>query len=248
MQVIVNDLLTNYTLQGKGKLVLLLHGWGDTSAGSVALQKDLAQDYQVLAPDLPGFGKTQLPPTGWDLDDYANFVSKLLDKLAIGQPYAVIGHSNGGAIAIRAIATQKLTPQKLVLLAAAGIRNHGGLRRGLLQLLAKVGNLATIGLPESYRRKLRRQLYASAGSDYMVVEQMAETFKKTVRQDVQADAARLTQPTLLLYGEHDQAVPLWMGQRYAALMPQSQLTVLPTGHFVHLDNPAAVSQAIKEFL
>lgn len=249
MQVVVNDLLTNYQLQGKGKLVLLLHGWGDSSAGSLALQQALATQYTVLAPDLPGFGKTQAPPTGWDLDDYAVFVQALLEKLGHQELYAVIGHSNGGAIAIRAIATNKLQPQKLVLMAAAGIRSGQTWRRVLLQVLAKTGNLASIGLPERYRNNLKRQLYKSAGSDLLAVEGMEETFKKTVRQDVQADAKTITQPTLLLFAEKDEAVPIYMARRYEELLPNSQLhLVAGAGHFVHLDAPDETLKTVEEFL
>ncbi|CAN5133006.1 alpha/beta hydrolase [soil metagenome] len=249
MQVIVNDLLTNYSLQGDGKLVLLLHGWGDNSQGSLALQKQLAQKYQVLTPDLPGFGKTQLPPSAWDLDDYANYLVALLDKLQLNQPYAIIGHSNGGAIAIRGTALGLLQPQKLVLMASAGIRSGKTIKKVLLQIIAKSGDLATIGLPDRYRNALRRQLYKSAGSDYLAVEQMEETFKKTVKQDVQADAEKITRPTLLIFGQNDKAVPPYMGVRYKTLIKDSSLHMLPdVGHFVHLDQPTVVSKLIEDFL
>jgi pimeloyl-ACP methyl ester carboxylesterase len=249
MQIIVDNLLTNYQLQGKGRLVLWLHGWGDNLDGSQAMQKELAAKYQILAIDLPGFGKTQAPTQGWDLDNYAQFINKVLTKLELNQPYAVIGHSNGGAIAIRATALGDLKPEKLVLLAAAGIRSGRSVRRILLQLLAKIGNVATIGLPERYRRNLRQQLYKSAGSDMLVVESMKETFKKTVRQDVQAEAAELTQSTLLIFGEQDKAVPAAMARRYKEIIPHSTLHLLPnTGHFVHLEKPTEVSNLIKDFL
>jgi pimeloyl-ACP methyl ester carboxylesterase len=249
MQVVVDHLLTHYEVAGKGKLVLLLHGWGDSSAGSLALQKALAAKYRVLTPDLPGFGKTQAPETTWNLDDYGRFVAALLKKLDLGQPYAIIGHSNGGSVAIRACALGLLQPKKLVLMASAGIRTGGGLRRTLLLIAAKAGNVATLGLPARYRNALRRQLYKSAGSDALVVENLKDTFAKTVRQDVQADAAQLAQPTLLLFGDHDTAVPLAHGERYAQLIPNARLTVIsPSGHFVHLDQPAAVTGAILEFL
>lgn len=248
MQVVVNGLMTHYQMHGTGKLVLVLHGWGDSLLGSLELQKELAQHYTVLAPDLPGFGNTQAPPTGWDLDDYANFVEALLKKLKLSSLYAVIGHSNGGAIAIRATATGKLHPERIVLLATAGIRSGKTLRRLGLQTLAKVGGMATIGLPERYRRNLRQQLYKSAKSDLLAVEHMQETFKKTVRQDVQQDAGKLEQPTLLIFGKDDEAVPLYMGQLYHELIKNSELQVVPAGHFVHLEQPVQVSSLIKDFL
>lgn len=250
MQAVVHDLLTNYQQQGKGKLVLVLHGWGDAAAGSAALQASLAAaGYQVLAPDLPGFGATQAPATAWNLDDYAHWLAALLAKLQLGQPYAIIGHSNGGAVAVRAAALGVLQPQKLVLLAAAGIRSGQSPRRAALQVIAKTGKLVTLPLPARHRQALRRRLYSAAGSDLLVVPHMQETFKKTVKQDVQADAARLATPTLLVFGADDKAVPAQLAHRYADIMPAAQLHLLPkTGHFVHLEQPSQVAELIKEFL
>lgn len=248
MQAVVDNLLTNYQLQGKGKLVLFLHGWADNSQGSLALQKELAQSYTVLAPDLPGFGKTQAPSEGWNLDNYAQFVAALLQKLQLEQPYAIIGHSNGGAVAVRGIAMQLFKPQKLVLLASAGIRDTNSVRRLFFQILAKTGNLATIGLPERYRRSLRQQLYKRAGSDMLIVEELKDTFKKTVRQDIQHDAQTVAQPTLLIFGEHDQAVPAFAGERFKSLIQNAELHMVDAGHFVHLDQAEQTATLVKDFL
>lgn len=248
MNIVVNGLLTHYERAGKGKLVLLLHGWGDNSAGLRALQTALAKHYDVIALDLPGFGATQPPAEAWDLDNYAEFVQQFLRKLQLKQPYAVIGHSNGGALAIRATALGALVPQKLVLLAASGIRGGRSGKRMVLQLIAKIGNVATLALPEQYRRALRKSLYAAAGSDALVVPQLQETFRRTVRQDVQADAAALQVPTLLIFGRSDTAVPLQHGETYARLIQNAQLSVVDAGHFVHLDQSAQVTQQITEFL
>jgi pimeloyl-ACP methyl ester carboxylesterase len=249
MQIVVNELLTTYETQGKGKLVLLLHGWGDSSKGLRGLIQELSVSHQVLALDLPGFGGTQAPRAVWGLDDYAEFVQAALDKLELKQPYALVGHSNGGALAIRAISLGNLQPQKLVLLAASGIRNKKYLKRALLAIVAKTGNLATLWMPNRYRQALRTSLYGAAKSDMLVMPELQETFKKTVRQDVQTDAANLKLPTLLIYGARDEDVPVAYGETYHRLIKDSRLEVLiETGHFVHLDQPEKVSQLIKEFL
>ena len=249
MQIVVDDLLAYYDLSGKGKLVLLLHGWGDNARGLSTLRQSLAKKYQVLALDLPGFGSSQVPREVWDLDNYASFVQALLSKLDLKQPYAVIGHSNGGALAVRAVSLGLLKPRKLVLLAASGIRTGGGTKRFILKVIAKTGDAATIWLPERYRQALRRSLYGAAGSDMLVMPQLQETFKKTVRQDVQADAASITIPTLLIYAENDRAVPPGDGQKYHQLIKGSRLEIIAgAGHFVHHDQPARVETLIKDFL
>lgn len=213
------------------------------------LAKTLAKDYQVLSVDLPGFGKTEAPKEVWDLDNYSEFLESLLKKLGLHDLYAVVGHSNGGAIAIRAINLGKLKPKKLVLLSAAGIRSGQTLKRVVLKIIAKTGNIATIWMPERNRRALRESLYGAAGSDMLVVPGLQETFKKSVRQDVQADAAKLTLPTLLIFAQGDKAVPVSDGRSYNRLIKKSKLEVLgDSGHFVHHDQPAETLRLIKEFL
>jgi len=249
MQIVVDDLLTSYELQGKGKLVLLLHGWGDSAKGLKDLAGQLAKQHQVVALDLPGFGATQAPKEVWNLDNYGQFVAAFLAKLELGQPYAVVGHSNGGALAVRAIALQALEPQKLVLLAASGVRTGSKVKRAVLKVLAKTGSVATLWMPERYRQGLRKSLYGVAGSDMLVAPQLQETFKKTVRQDVQRSAATITVPTLLIYAADDKAVPVSDGQIYHKLIKNSRLEIIADSeHFVHLDQPEKVFALIKEFL
>lgn len=249
MQIVVDDLLVQYELTGKGKLVLLLHGWGDSSKGLSGLQGSLSEKYQTLSVDLPGFGASQAPKATWGLDDYAVFIAHTLEKLQLKDLYAVIGHSNGGAITIRATATHKLTPQKLVLIASSGVRNTQTLRRSSLALLAKAGNAVTFWLPQSKREDLRRKLYKSVGSDLLVAPGMEETFKRVVKQDVQTDCANVAQETLLIYGTKDEATPLAYGERYHELLQASDLKVIDgAGHFVHLEQADKITDEIGLFL
>lgn len=249
MHIVVDGLLTHYELEGEGKLVLVLHGWGDSAAGLKDLRAALAKYYQVLAPDLPGFGATQAPKEVWDLDNYSDWLTALLDKLELKQPYAIIGHSNGGALAVRSVSMATLTPKRLVLLAASGVRTGSQLKRFTLKIIAKTGNVATLWMPERYRRNLRQSLYGVAGSDMLVVPELQDTFKKTVRQDVQGDAAGIELPTLLIFAANDKAIPVADSKQYHDLIKHSQLEVIKdAGHFVHLDQPQRVTKLIEEFL
>jgi pimeloyl-ACP methyl ester carboxylesterase len=249
MQIVIDDLLVHYNLSGKGKLLLLLHGWGDSATGLASLHKRLAAKYQVLSPDLPGFGNSQAPNAVWDLDNYADFLQALLDKLEFKQLYAVIGHSNGGALAVRAVSLGRLKPHKLVLLAAAGVRTNNQLKRLFLKIIAKTGNIATLWLPERQRQNLRKSLYGVAGSDMLTVPELQDTFKKTVRQDIQADAVTIDVPTLLVFAANDDAIPVADGRQYKQLIKNSRLEIInDAGHFVHLDKPAEVESLVEEFL
>jgi pimeloyl-ACP methyl ester carboxylesterase len=249
MQVVTNALMTQYQRAGKGRIVVLLHGWGDTAAGLKPVFEYLSKKYQVIALDLPGFGGTQMPSQPWGLDDYVSFVQAFLQKIGIKTVYGFVTHSNGGAIAIRGLADGRLQAERLVLLASAGIRNVYKRRNTALRIITKTGKLLTTPLPASVKKKLRRELYTRAGSDMLVAEHLQETFKRVVSEDVRPDAAQLSLPVLLIYGENDKSTPVWYGEQYHELMNDSTLEILPgAGHFVHLDRPNDVEKATMEFL
>jgi pimeloyl-ACP methyl ester carboxylesterase len=248
MHIVVNGLATRYESKGSGKVIVLLHGWGDTAATFKRLETDLGTKYQLVALDLPGFGGTDAPPQAWGLDNYAQFVADFLHKLDL-KPYVLLGHSNGAAIIIRGVGTGILTADKLVLLAAAGIRDTYKARKKAIRLFAKSGKLAARVLPRRYQRQLRKRVYRTLGSDLLVAEHLQETFKLIITDDVQADAAKVTIPTLLVYGEDDEATPVTYGETYERLIHSAHLIRVPgAGHFVHHDAPQAVCEAVEAFL
>jgi pimeloyl-ACP methyl ester carboxylesterase len=249
MQVIVDALLTHYEQSGTGRTVILLHGWGDNGEGLYDLRTQLAKSYHVIALDLPGFGGSQAPSQAWGLSEYGQFVQAFLGKIGVERIWAVIGHSNGGAIAIRAVAHDWLKPERVVLLAAAGIRGVYKGRNRAYRFVAKTGKAAAKPLPKSLQNRLRKKLYATIGSDMLVAEHLQETFKRIVSDDVREDAQKVLVPTLLIYGESDTQTPIVYGEQYHQLIPDSTLEVLPSvGHFVHLERPEVVVKAITGFL
>ncbi|HUC89484.1 MAG TPA: alpha/beta hydrolase [Patescibacteria group bacterium] len=248
MQVVVDSLLTHYQAEGSGRVMVLLHGWGDSAAGLGGLQKALAKQYKVIALDLPGFGGTEAPHEVWGLDNYAEFVKDFLKKVDSGPVTVLAGHSNGGAIAVRGLAKGTLQADRLVLIASAGIRGVYKGRVRALRYITKAGKALTMPLPKGVKQKLRQKVYTSVGSDMLVAEHLQETFKRVVTDDVRQDAASLTIPTLLIYGEQDQATPVQYGETFHELIDGSELQILPgAGHFVHIDRPETVVKAIEGF-
>ncbi len=226
--------------------MLILHGWGDSSAGWRAYAQALAADYDVIVPDLPGFGGTESPKDAWGVTQYAQFIRAFLQKIGV-KPYAIIGHSNGGAIAVRGVGQGLLQAEKLVLLASAGVRSP---KANLsYRVIAKVGKAVTKPLPKRVSAKLRRTLYQKVGSDLLVAEHLQETFKKIVRDDVRADAAYISIPTLLVYGSADTDTPVSIAQELQKSIDGSRLEVLPgAGHFVHIDAAHETERLIREHI
>ncbi len=249
MNIVVDNLLTHYERSGNGPVVLIIPGWADTSASWRDLAKGLAKKHEVIVVDLPGFGGTQTPvEQSWGLTDYAMFVAHFLNKLGV-RTAAIIGHSNGGAIALRGLSTQALAADRLVLLASAGIRNTYNGRNRTLRILTKTGKYLSMLLPGSVKKRLRKKVYKTVGSDMLVAEHMQATFKRVVTDDVQADADKVDLPTLLVYGQNDSDTPIDYGRILHEHLPNSTLQIIPDAeHFLHTQQTAAVLSLIEEFI
>lgn len=250
MQVVVDKLLTHYEVQGTGPVLLLIHGWADRLETFDDITSQLASSYTVVRLDLPGFGTTEPPRAVWGLEQYAQFVGRFLKKVDIPTLRAIVGHSNGGAVAVFGLAEHILHADTLVLLAAAGVRSRHTIRKRSLKVIAKAGKLATCWLPHRLRQRLRQRFYGTIGSDMLVAPHLQETFKRTVAQDIQPQARKLTLPTLLVYGDTDTATPVnEVGTVLNQAITGSTLHVIPgADHFVHQRASDQVVTYIREFL
>lgn len=249
MQVIVDDLLVSYERIGSGeKTILFLHGWADPSETFNKLIAELGNAYSIVTIDLAGFGHSQHPHKPWDVPDYSNYVAKFIKKLNI-EPYAVIGHSNGGAIAMNSVASRLIKPMRLILLASSGIRTTDTFRKKTYMMLAKPAKLVLLPLPKHVQVKLKKSLYQKMGSDLYVAEHMADTFKKIVNYDVQSEAKNISIPTLLIYGNQDWITPVEHAKILSGLIKKSKLKIIQNaGHFLHQNKAAEVAEEINKFL
>ena len=119
MYIDIDGLNINYTDEGNGKSVLLLHGWGGSIQTMMAIGNILKDKFRVISVDLPGFGKSGIPEVPWDSYDYAECIYKFIQKLNLSG-LIVFGHSHGGRISI-ILASKYEVVRKLILIDSAGI-------------------------------------------------------------------------------------------------------------------------------
>ncbi len=249
MQVVVQGLLTHYSKRGQGPVMVFLHGWGSNAAVFDALSSKFSDSYTTIALDLPGFGSSQIPKTAWGLDEYAVFVAEFLQKLQIKDVAVLVAHSNGAAIAVKALSHELMQPKKLVIYGGAGIRQVQKGKKKFLRIMASAGKPVLMALPGSTRKKVRGKWYEAIGSEMLLVPEMEATFKKTVSEDVVSLTRNILIPTLLLYGENDEATPPLYGQIFFENFPNAQLEIVGNaGHFVFVDQQDVVIRLTKDFL
>ncbi|MBI4087164.1 alpha/beta hydrolase [Candidatus Kaiserbacteria bacterium] len=248
MQVIIQNLATEYLDEGSGTAVLFLHGWMDSLHTFDALAALLPPTHRIIRLDLPGFGKTERPKEAWGLDEYVRFVDNFIKKLGV-EVDTFVGHSFGGRVILKGAAENIFHADKLVLIGSAGIAKRNTPRHLFFNIIAKLGKVATAIPPLSFwKEKIRRRFYTRIGSDYADAGALQETFLKTISEDLSESAQKIDTPTLLIWGKNDTATPLSDGERLARLIPRAQLEALDGGHFIHRERPEEVVAFIRNFI
>lgn len=246
----INGLEIYYQEEGRGRPVVLLHGWGVSSQSLAGVTARLAADFRVLSVDLPGFGWSQAPAEAWGTQEYAELVLRFLDERGASS-IALLGHSFGGRVAIRLSAHRPERVSRLVLVASAGVRLPRSLAvRAKIAATRLVGRvLAFPGWGPTGERLLRRWRDRMGSRDYRAAGVMRPTLVRVVNEDLTPMLPQIQAPTLLLWGDRDSEVPRPAVEILAARIPRARLTVFPgAGHFPFQDAPEEFQRCLTDFL
>ena len=231
--------------------VVLLHGWGASAALMKPVMERLKRSgHPTIAPDFPGFGDSEAPETAWTVFDYANWTADFLDTLNLSR-VNLIGHSFGGRISLILGADYADRVHRIVLVDAAGVPPRRSLwsRTRLAVYKSVRGLLRRVGAG-GYADRLAAWYGKRYGSaDYQNTSGvMRQTFIHVVNQDLRDHAARVSAPTLLIWGDGDQDTPLWQAKILESLIPDAGLVVLEgAGHYSYLDRLNEFVQITEHF-
>lgn len=246
----IDGLRVRHMREGSGAPVVILHGWGSSIETVLSIVRALQGIAEVHALDLPGFGESQPPPVAWGVDDYRRFLARFMDAVGIDSPAALIGHSNGGRVAIALAAAEPARVSRMILVDSAGIKPKRGLAYYRKLAMAKFGKHAArlLGAPGA---RLRDALVGRAASaDYAAASpRMRPTFVRLVSSDLRDLMPAVKAPTLLIWGEQDTATPLGDARAMERLIPDAGLVVFEgAGHFSYLDQPGRFATIARHFL
>jgi pimeloyl-ACP methyl ester carboxylesterase len=251
-----------YLVAGEGEPVLLVHGLGGSAANWLALAPLLLPGRRLIVPDLPGHGGSDPLPAAASLTAYADSLAPLLDGSA-----AVVGHSLGGAIALRLAIRRPELVSALVLAGAAGISSgsrrarYGLTISGLLKPGRKIAPHRARVARSSALKTLVFGRWGAADPPALPPE-MAEAFlsgparhtdtvsaaKALVRDDPRPDLDRVRCPVLLLWGARDNQLPVRDAFEYARRLRAPLRVIADCGHLLIGERPEACADAIESFL
>lgn len=245
----VNGCRTRIMRKGTGAPILFLHG--ASGAGRwLPFMETLAQDFDVIVPEHPGFGGSDTPDWLDGINDLAFFYLDLIDHLGVG-PVHLVGTSLGGWIAAEMAVRNCSQLRSLTLVAAAGI-HVPGVKRADMFLMS----------PEELTQNLFHDpalaaaMPAPANQDELMVvlKNRLMTAKlgwspRFHNPDLKKWLHRVQVPTLILWGDDDRLMPPAYGPAYQALIPNARLEIIPAcGHLPHVEKAAEFTSKTVAFL
>ncbi|MBK5933436.1 magnesium chelatase accessory protein [Rhodovulum imhoffii] len=252
---------------GAGPVVLLLHGTGGSTHSWRDMIPLLARNYTVVALDLPGQGFTRMGARQrCGLDNMSTDIAGFMAGEGLS-PAAIIGHSAGGAIALRMAGRMDPAPGAVVGINAA-LSNFEGAAGTLFPMMARMLSLnpftasmfarftatesnvkALIGSTGSELTPEGLALYRRLISDRHHVDATLTMMAQWSLEGLQADLPEICVPTLFVTGDKDQAVPPRVAESAVARMPRAEhVRFAALGHLAHEEAPEAVAMSITAFL
>jgi pimeloyl-ACP methyl ester carboxylesterase len=248
----------SFSDQGKGRVVVLLHGYLGSKEIWEKTIPALSRSFRVIAIDLPGHGKTDCFGYVHSMELMAKCIKKVLDSLRL-KKYVIIGHSMGG---YAALAFAELFPESLCglcLFHSTALPDSAEKKKDRDRAIKLVKANKRV-----YTKETIKNLFATKNLKYLKEEiafatQIAQTVPKQgavaalegmkYRPNRDIILGMVNYPVMMVIGEHDNILP------YQLLLEQSETirnrTVLlleHDGHFGFLESPLVVNKALKTFI
>jgi pimeloyl-ACP methyl ester carboxylesterase len=256
----VAALRLRFVRAGMGMPVVLLHGYGESLLSWEMVFDRLARDADVVAVDLPGFGLSSKPASGYTADSLATVVLRFLDQLGIRR-FVLVGHSLGGVVAAAMAIRDPPRVLGLALIDAA-----------LVTPWALAGTSDTSRAGASVRRaiaeyeNLRGSFNSAHDANWLAEDSAATTYQPSgdpayasalsavlLEFDfgvlTAAKARRLAMPVKLIWGALDPVIPVQVGRLLAERLPDATLVVIPRAwHRPQAERPEEVASILVAFL
>lgn len=259
---------------GSGPAVVMLHGGGPGASGVSNFSRNidkLAQQFRVIVPDMPGYGRSakgvdQSDPFGY----LADMIRGLLDELGLATAH-LVGNSYGGAAALRLALDTPRRVDRLVLMGPGGIgTTRGAPTAGLKSLLSYYsGDGPSRTKLEAFIRNYLVYDGASVPDELIDLRYAASIEPEVLadpplrrpsgpmalrtlwRMDLTRDGRlkHLQTPALVLWGRDDKVNRPAGGPMLANLMPNAELVITSrTGHWMQWERAELFNQLVIEFL
>jgi pimeloyl-ACP methyl ester carboxylesterase len=255
MEARIGDRQLAYESHGGGKPLVLIHAfpfdgrmWADTASS-------LAHRCRVIAPDMRGFGASNLGGHDASIADMADDVAALLDSLGIERA-ALGGLSMGGYVSLAFAARHPARLERLILADTRAAADSAVARAGRADALALVAKEGVAALVERQLGVLLSPAASEAVRNQVRVlgKQSPEGVSAGIlalrdRPDRRGELATIAVPTLVIVGSDDKISPPAEMAGMAAAIPGARLVeITGSGHLSNLERPSEFVAAVANFI
>lgn len=224
----------SYKEEGKGEIILFLHGWGQNKEMMIPLAEHLKNKYRCVFIDLPGFGKSDFN-NAKNIEEYTKYLRDFLIQNEI-KPKYIIGHSFGGKLAISYYLKYK-DLEKIVIISSPLLKPYRGIKYYSKVYLYKI------------KKKLKMKNNNGGSNDYKnCSKEMKSFFINIVNTYYKKDLKSIEIPVLLLWGNKDEKVSLLQAKKIHKRIKNSDLYILKGDHFAYFYNIELSKLVIQQFV
>jgi 3-oxoadipate enol-lactonase len=241
----------HYTRAGSGQPLVLIHGFPLDHSAWETLLPHLTGHFDVILPDLSGFGASALPEGGCSLDEMAARLADLLRGLGLSRAF-LAGHSMGGYVAL---AFARQSPQMVLGLGLISTQAGADTPEGQANRHKTAAAVAEKG-PGVVADAMSVKLSANPAHEALLRETILRQSAPGIINALKAMAARPDSsgllshfdfPVSIVHGLDDALIPPERAREMKAALLRVHLTELPgVGHMPMLEAPAETAEALKK--
>lgn len=249
----INGISIAYERRGKGTPLVLMHGYPLDHSIWEPIVPWLEKDFDLILPDLRGFGESEVSTGYYGMADLAADVAELLNGLDIWQA-AIAGHSMGGYAALAFVRAYPQRVRGLGLVASQVLADTPEKKTGRYQEADDILAQGVKNVAEGMSVKLTSDHDLQARLKSLILRQRPEGLAGALRAMAdRADASVLLPganfPIVLIHGLTDALIPVERARSLKATVPNAHLTEIPdVGHMPMMDASQETAQALKELL
>lgn len=240
--------------QGEGSVLILLHGFCETYQIWEEILPELSTYFKIIAPDLPGFGKSKIVKSDFTIKDVAQVIIKLIDEMHI-RKCVLIGHSLGGYVALALTEERPDLVQGLCLFHSTALADSEEKKSNRNKTMDFVRKNGTLPFIETFVPSL---FYQNVQTNTERVFKIAsKTTKKAIlgyskamrdRPDMSHLLKVYSNPVLFLAGDHDTIIPInSLSEQVKTSISGKLEVIVETGHMGMLEDPASSIKILKDF-
>jgi pimeloyl-ACP methyl ester carboxylesterase len=256
--IVTDQGIVHYEVYGRGRPVILLHGWLGSWGYWLNTMESLKNQYRCYALDFWGFGESGKRRSSYHVDDFVNLVDQFMDRLGI-EAAPIVGHSMGGTVAM-ALAINR--PERVRRVIVVGSPVVGDSLHLFLRLAGKpwIANIVwSVPVALNFGIKVFSPFVVKDWEEWyqMITRDLSRTtleaFFSSINSlrytDLRPQLARIDKPIMGIYGVNDRVVQPAQAQVITKVAQMSQVKMMASsGHFPMLDEPQAFNRQLVEFL